>query len=56
MTSAWDEPVAHGRYGLEARRSVHPERMYVSALTSSWQVGVPPAEAQEVDVVHGFFI
>ena len=22
-----DEPSAHGRYELEARRSVHPERM-----------------------------
>ena len=41
-----DEPSAHGRCELEARRSVHPERMQVGALTSIWQVGVPPAEAQ----------
>ena len=45
-----DEPSAHGRCELEARRSVHPERMYVGALMSKWQVGVPPAEAQGVDV------
>ena len=28
----------------------------VCALISNWQVGVPPAEAQGVDVAHGFFI
>ena len=29
-----------------ARRSVYPERMYVGALTSSWQVGAIPQELQ----------
>ena len=50
-----DEPSAHGRCELEARRSVHPERMQVGALTSIWQVGVPPAEAQGVDSANSLF-
>ena len=50
-----DEPQAHGRCELEARRSVHPERMQVGALTSIWQVGVPPAEAQGVDSANSLF-
>ena len=35
---------------LQLARSVHPERMYVGAFMSKWQGGVPPAEAQGVDV------
>ena len=50
-----DEPSAHGRCELEARRSVHPERMQVGALTSIWQVGVPPAEAQGMDSANSLF-
>ena len=50
-----DEPSAHGRCELEARRSVHPERMQVGALTSIRQVGVPPAEAQGVDSANSLF-
>ena len=50
-----DEPSAHGRCELEARRSVHPERMQGGALTSIWQVGVPPAEAQGVDSANSLF-
>ena len=50
-----DEPSAHGRCELEARRSVHPERMPVGALTSIWQVGVPPAKAQGVDSANSLF-
>ena len=40
---------------LQLARSVHPERMYVGALMSKWQVGVPPAEAQGVDSANGLF-
>ena len=50
-----DEPSAHGQCELEARRSVHPEQMQVGALTSIWQVGVPPAEAQGVDSANSLF-
>ena len=50
-----DEPSAHGRCEPPARRSVHPERMQVGALTSIWQVGVPPAEAQGRWMLHMAF-
>ena len=40
---------------LQLARSVHPERMYVGALMSKWQVGVPPAEAQGVDSANSLF-
>lgn len=34
MTSAWDEPVAHGRYGPWASKSANPYGIRVGALTS----------------------
>ena len=46
MTSAWDEPVAHGRYGPWARKSANPCGIRVGALTSEGRIGAIPQELQ----------
>ena len=55
MTSAWDEPVAHGRYEPWARKSAIPYGIRVSALTSEGWAGAIPLEWQGMDSANSFF-
>ena len=55
MTSAWNEPVAHGRYGPWARKSANPYGIQVGALTSEGRVGAIPLEWQGMDSANSLF-
>ena len=55
MTSAWDEPVAHGRYRPWVRKSANPYGIQVCALTSEGRDGAIPLEWQGMDTVYSLF-
>ena len=55
MTSAWDEPVAHGRYRPWVRKSANPYGIQVCALTSEGRDGASPLEWQGMDTAYSLF-